>query len=142
MGLTAIPAAAFFWQTLDARRLSLSEFALLPQHLFNLSFLISAAQSYPPGWHLLSWNLEGNSHEGLVTLRCGPSVAVAILSIAPANAEKNQDSQDTYKCSRSFGFPVQQTNSPQLRRMCEDSNGQGLANRRRLVGCSNQGFKN
>jgi hypothetical protein len=26
-------------------------------------------------------------------------LAVAILSIAPANAEKNQDSQDTYKYS-------------------------------------------
>jgi hypothetical protein len=73
-------------------------------------------------------------------------LAVAILSIAPANAEKNRKVEDTYKCSTTtwpvyFGFSVQQTCSHQLRRMCEDGDGQGLASYRRLVGVQQSGVQ-
>ena len=67
-------------------------------------------------------------------------LAVAIISIAPANAEKT--TMLHYDVASYFAFSVQQTCSHQLRRRCEDGDGQGLATLRRLVGGSNQGFKN
>src|SRR6202048_3792895 len=46
-----------------------------------------------------------------------------------------------YDVASYFGFSVQQTCSHQLRRMCEDGDGQGLAILRRLVGVQQSGVQ-
>jgi hypothetical protein len=40
---------------------------------FVLTLIKSENKIVRSGWHLLSWNLEGDSHESIVTLRCGSS---------------------------------------------------------------------
>ena len=74
-------------------------------------------------------------------------LAVAIISIAPANAEKTTKVEDTYKCSTTTWpvispFQCNKLVATSYVEGCEDGDGQGLATLRRLVGGSNQGFKN
>ncbi|WP_425115084.1 hypothetical protein [Bradyrhizobium sp.] len=75
------------------------------------------------------------------------SLAVAILSIAPANAETNQKSQDNYKCSTTT-WPVIspfQCNKPVARSYVECTTmvtQKGWRGSDAWWGCSNQGFKN
>ena len=74
-------------------------------------------------------------------------LAIAILSIAPANAQKNQISQDTYKCSTTT-YPVhsaEQCNKPvatsyvECTKMLMDK---GWRASDVWWGCTNQKFKN
>jgi hypothetical protein len=76
-----------------------------------------------------------------------PVLAVAILPIAPANAEKNRKVEDTYKCSTTT-WPVIsafQCNKPvatsyvECVKMVTDKGWQASD---AWWGCSNQGFKN
>jgi hypothetical protein len=73
--------------------------------------------------------------------------AVAIISVAPANAEKNTKVEDTYKCSTTT-WPVIsafQCNKPvatsyvECVKMVTDK---GWRSSNAWWGCSNQGFKN
>jgi hypothetical protein len=40
---------------------------------FVLTLISLKTKLSGPGWHVVSWNLEGDSHESIVALRCGSS---------------------------------------------------------------------
>jgi hypothetical protein len=74
-------------------------------------------------------------------------LAVAILSITPANAEKNRKNEDSYKCSTTT-FPVLsavQCNKPVAKsyvECVEITTQKGWRGSDAWWGCSSQGFKN